>query len=544
MTTSAAGVRALIVLGMAAGPVAGGPERTFNLYNDVTDRRLATYTIERTVRRVGEREHEKETLTFTQPSRWVRLNLLAESRGNSKLVQMLVEESPRKITLLRGGKPVEKPPEPSELHLWPGSTRLATVDWSKADCPCIVPATAPTQQGAMFALLDVAHWPAEKKKVGDRWDSAIESEFFSGTQSLELKEVVKQGDRTCLRIELNVNGRFRGRAAKDGAEFVGGKALFIWPYGRNILETLDGSVVWQDGGRDGGQYEMKVLVGAATNEVISIDAANELIDQLNAINGAIVDKNGGKIAEARAACAKYVEKWPQGLWRPAIDYLTTELNPERNAKIAEAEFRQRVVAGLKRWQEAAEKDDDAELNAARDELRKLADGERDRLVSQLKHASENVRASTAFALAFGTSGENLAMLCAAARDPSARVRGWALYGLAERGSRDTDVSVLEAGLNDEDAVVRARACEAVAECVPAKSPRIAELRERIFTLMQKDNRDGTRIAAAAAMGRIGTAEDVARLKKSIRHETSPKVRKRIERSIGQISAGQSAESGG
>ena len=118
-----------------------------------------------------------------------------------------------------------------------------------------------------------------------------------------------------------------------------------------------------------------------------------------------------------------------------------------------------------------------------------------------------------------SSGEFYAQIKAEAANP----RGDIWWG----GTGDPHLQAAEEGLTE-----------------PYKSPRMAELRERIFTLMQRDNRDGTRLAAAAAMGRIGTAEDVARLKKSIRHETSGKVRQRIERSVRQISAGQSAESGG
>jgi HEAT repeat protein len=507
------------------------PPREYRLYNDVTDRRLTSYHIERTIRRATERAGREETLTFSRSSRWVRLQLLAERRGNSKLVQMIVDEPPQQVAVLRNGRPVEAEPDPLELRLDPGSTRLSTDDWNKTDTPCLVPACEPSQQAAIFALLDVTHWPRGGQQVGDRWDTPIASELFSGTQSVALKDSGRIGDRTYLKLEISVTGRFRGKAARDGADFVGGTATVLWPYGRNVLESLEGTAAWKRGDE---RYEMKLRATIASNEVLSIDAANDLIDQLNAINAAIVDKNGGKLAEARAACAAYVEKWPNGLWRPAIDYLAADLDPQRNRSIAEAEFRQRVLASLKRWQDAGNRDDEAALDAARAELRILADEERARLLDLMKHESQNVRASTAFTLAFGSSAENLAAIQAAARDPSPRVRGWALYGIAERGSRETDVSVLADALGDEDPVVRARACEAVAACVPPGSPRMPELRERIFDLLLHDHRDGTRLAAAVAMGKIGTRDDLERLRKSIKHETSGKIRQRIERAIGQI----------
>lgn len=520
----------------AAPPSTSGKARSYRLKNDITDRRLSIYTLERTIRRTVRYGERSEELSYVATSEWVRLQLRDSDGRGGKIAQMIVDEAPTKIRLERDGRPVSEPPEPDSIALSGGSTRLATDEWTRTETTVLVPAAEPIEQAALSAMLDFARWPDEMKRVGDRWDNAVSTPYFEGTQSFELADVFRIGDSTILRLRMTVSGSLRGRAAKN-AEFGGAEAVIRWRYGRHTLDGLSGTARYRRNDGEGVEnYELKLDVRQTRNDILSIDAANLLIDQINTIGDIIIDKNSGKFAAARDGCGAFFKKWPDSLWRPAVDYLARELNAKLNPAVAEAEFRVRVIETLRNWRGANEGEKPEEIEAARTELKQLADGSRARLLKLLACDSQNLRAAAVFTLAFGSDPENLKLLEAAIKDASPRVRSWALYGLTETRHPPTDAAVFLVALNDDDPGVRARACAAAAECVPRSSRQMPAIRDRVFQLLRDDMRDGTRRAAAIAMGIIGTAEDIPRLRKGIKHETSRPIRERIERAIAAIEA--------
>lgn len=527
-----------------AAPPAQPKSRAYRLQNDTTDRRLSIYSLERTVKRTVRYGERSEVLSYTAKSEWTRLQLRDSDRRTGKIAQMIVDEPPAKIRLTRDGQPVSDPPEPDSIALSAGSTRLATDDWTRTETTVLVPAAEPMEQAALSAMLDFARWPEEPKRVGDHWDNSVSTPFFEGTQNFELADVLRVGDRTILRIRMNVDGALRGRAAKN-AEFAAAEVFIRWGYGRHTLDGLSGTARYRRNTGDAvEEYELALSVRQTRNDVLSVDAANLLIDQINAVGDLITDKNAGKFAAARDGCAAFLKKWPDSLWRPAVDYLAREMNSKLNPAVADAEFRIRVVETLRKWRSANDGEKPDEIEAARAELKQLADGSRDRLLKLTTADGQNLRAASIFALAFGSNPDNARRIEAAMKDPSPRVRSWALYALTELRHAPADAGVFLVALNDDDPGVRARACAAAAECISPTSPQMPAIRDRVFQLLRDDMRDSTRRAAAIAMGIIGTADDIPRLRKGIKHETSRPIRERIERAIASIEARHGVRSAG
>ncbi len=531
---------AWVVLAVASAASAAPPgtpkTRSYRLQNDTTDRRLSVYSLERTIRRTVRYGERSEVLSYVAKSEWTRLQLRDADQRTGKIAQMIVDAAPAKIKLTRDGQPVSEPPEPDSIALSGGSTRLATDEWTKSETTVLVPAAEPIEQAAISAMLDFARWPAEAMRVGDRWENSVATGFFDGTQSFELADVFRVGDRTMLRMRMTVQGSLRGRAAKN-SQFMGAEVVIRWGYGRHTLDGLSGTAHYRRNSGEGvEEYELTLVVRQTRNDILSVEAANLLIDQINAVGDLISDKNAGKFAAARDGCASFLKKWPDSLWRPAVDYLAREMDSKLNPAVAEAEFRVRVVETLRKWRAANEGEKADEIEAARKEMKQLADGCRPRLLKLLTGDSQNMRAAAVFTLAFGSDPDNAKRIEAAMKDASPRVRSWALYGLTELRRAPTDAGVFLVALNDDDPGVRARACAAAAECVPRGSPQMPAIRDRVFQLLRDDMRDGTRRAAAITMGIIGTAEDLPRLRKGIKHETSRPIRERIERAIATIEA--------
>ncbi len=511
----------------AAEPARG---RAYRLRNDTSDRRLTVYRVDRTLRRGS--AGGRDQVSYVQVSEWTRLQLAQGERSPARLVQLVSDQAADSHRARGSSDDADDPPM---LSVSAGSARIATDEWSARDAPVALPLVDAAQQAALAALLDFAHWPDGARRLGDRWENPLGANGFDGTQTFTLRDAERRDGRTLLTIELSAAGRFVGEATSGGATFDTAEARIVWHFGRNTLDSLSGRAAWHVGeGASRQHFELLVEARMVRHDVLSIDAANEHIDQLNELGEAIRLRRVGRTVDARAACQAYLDKWPRSLWRPALDHLMGEIDPSRHPSLVEAEFRMQLASMLKDWRSAQDGGDRDAIERARAALQQAARGDRDRLLNLIEHPGESTRSAAVFVLSFGNDDGDVDVLQRCTRDASPKVRVWALYGLAARRSPRTDPAVLLAALSDEDAAVRARACETVTSCVPRDSATLPMLKDRILTILREDGRDSTRLAAAAAMEVLATADDAPRLRRSLKAEPNRAVRVRIERTLKRV----------
>ncbi|MHC4796875.1 MAG: HEAT repeat domain-containing protein, partial [Planctomycetota bacterium] len=118
-----------------------------------------------------------------------------------------------------------------------------------------------------------------------------------------------------------------------------------------------------------------------------------------------------------------------------------------------------------------------------------------------------------FALAFGTAPGDVALIQEHCGDGDLRVRRTAFYALAIRASPFTDVELLLGGLEDGDATVRRRAGEGLGKCVAKDSDDIRAVRGALVKRLHDDS-PMVVVAAAQALIRIGSADDIAKIKEA------------------------------
>jgi len=91
-------------------------------------------------------------------------------------------------------------------------------------------------------------------------------------------------------------------------------------------------------------------------------------------------------------------------------------------------------------------------------------------------------------------------------------------------------------LDDKKASVRARACQAVAACVPREHFSIVRLADKLADLMVFDKKRAVRRQAIRALGAICAPADVPRLEDALTHELDKTNRAEIERAIKKLNA--------
>ena len=106
-----------------------------------------------------------------------------------------------------------------------------------------------------------------------------------------------------------------------------------------------------------------------------------------------------------------------------------------------------------------------------------------------------------------------------------------MTGLAARRSPMTDPQILLAVLRDEDNLVRRRACDAVAACIPREHSQIVAFVQAVTRLVKSDETAIVRRVAARAMAAIGSRADIDVLQRALESESDDAVRKELRRAI-------------
>lgn len=511
--------------------------RQIRFRNDLTEARQSIFRMTRTIRRTTPQNGYVETLAWRQAAEWVRFQMDESHPGFVKVAQIVADRPAQVMSLFHDADKVEPLPSPGLLGLSLGSTRLYTESMSGTDAPPLLPVADPAQAAVLAALLDVEHWPTDRKRIGDQWQHDLSGGGFAGAQTFELGDVKRVGNETLVTIRMKAAGEFTGALVDQRCKFVSGDAQIIWSSTWRMLKSIQAQASWARGeGASKQEFDLKVDLLLESTRVLDEEAAAAVRKQLIDFSALLDDERAGKPDETLAGCRTFEERWPGSVWLPAVRQLSSNIEQKRSGprELSEDELREALAKCLVTWQ-ATEAKDDPQTAAQRTKVRKLyeamANAHRDALLRMAGKADSNSRALAVFALAFGSAPANTAQLERAARDEAGKVRAWAVYGLAVRKATTVDSALLLELLRDEDANVRARACQAVSACVARDSAKLPPLRAQVLDVLLKDRADHVRFIAARTMEEIGTAADVAPLRRALSHEVDQPLRAAIERAI-------------
>lgn len=523
-----------LVLAALLGPAPAaqaGSETTFK--NNLLPGHLTIHRLHRETTRKAKRKGYTEKLVYTQTAEWTQCNL-DEGAPNRMTVYQLMVDGPARVRSLKRGKDRVRPaPQADAFGLAQPSTRLTSEIKTPRDAPVQVPNCLPVEKAVLRLLLDVAHWPAKAIPPGHRWERPIDDAQFRGTQSFQFVDIERGREGSVARLTLYVQGEFRRGLAEDW-RFGKGQAIVYWSRMDRTLLKMEARAefarIRPTGDED---YELKLTVDAKEMTTLGDERVEQELKQLNVFAEALQLQRAGDEGNARSVCARFLDAWPDSLWRPAVE----ELQAQSTRRVAAApvltpsQINDLLGRGVIAWEAARDTLDYDLMDRTRDGLAALIGEHRSRIHALATGGDEAARASAAFALAVGGNEGDFRLAQKAARDNSPRVRAMALAGLAGRASRDTSVELLMLVLADDAPQVRRRACQAVAACVPREHYAIAQLAERLIRVMIDDNDTLVRRHAIRALAAIGAPADIPALEKALTHELDKTNRREIEKAI-------------
>lgn len=519
-----------------AHPTAAADHMTFR--NNLIPGHLSVHRVSRLTHRKARRKGFSEKLSYAQIAELVQCNLSDSQARGVQVFQMIVDQPAKVISLFHDAERVRPAPPAERFSLPNGSTRLHSMAVSPRDAPYQVPLGDPAERAVLAALLDFAHWPKGKVNAGHRWERALEVGGFSGKQTFEFVDLVRIKGQVVARVTLYVEGAFRGPLQKD-YHFVKAQAIIHWARLDRVLLKMEGRAEYSRHRPNGDeQYTLELNVDLKKNVILTPEQQDLTIDQLNLFAEVDKKRREGDNREARRLCDAFQEKWPDSIWLPAVIEARRQATPHRRNtnRLSTSKLKNVLAKSLIAW-EASQQNDQYDLeDRTRRILHLLAKDYRTRLLKLAKNKDKTVRARAVFALAFSDQPDDFLVVQDATRDRASLVRGMALVGLAARRDPRTNVELLIQRLDDKKASVRARACQAVAACVPREHFSIARLADKLADLMVFDKKRAVRRQAIRALGAIGAPADVPRLEDALTHELDKTNRAEIERAIKKLNA--------
>ncbi|MCG8406299.1 MAG: HEAT repeat domain-containing protein [Phycisphaerales bacterium] len=508
-------------------------EMTFK--NNLLPGCLTIHKISRLIQRKVPRKDFKEELSYTQTARWVQCNLGERKPGAVTVYQMMVDQPAKVRSLFRGAKKIKPPPSAEHFNLSKGSARLHSVTKGPRDAPYQVPLTNPLERAVLRVMLDFAHWPKKKIQAGHTWDQKIDDRIFKGTQKFEFVDFDKVKGEVVARVTMYVEGDFQGALEKDYA-FVKGQAILYWSRLDRTLLKMEARAEYKRL-RPGGDedYEMELKVSLKKLETLNAEDQDRMIEQLNLFATADKRLREDRKADARALCQHFYSAWPDSVWLPVVEELESLAKPKRRLKrLKTSQVKKLLGKSVIAWETGRTNHDYDLIDKTRDALTTLTQEYRDKLLKIAKSKSSKTRAPAIFALAFSENPEDFRMVQKAARDNASTVRAMALAGLAARGSPQTSVEMLLGRLDDKKAKVRARACQAIAACVPREHFSVAKVVEKVTHLMIHDKKVSVRREAIRALAAVGAPADIPKLEKALNHELEIPNREEIKKAIARL----------
>lgn len=525
-----------LVLLLVACPMSARAEPTgrMTFRNNLIPGHMTKHNIDRVMRRTTKLPTHEETVSYARRSEWVQCNVDEDKPGNVKVYQMMADRPPKVLSAYQGKERVKPTPDVARYNLISGSPSLYSAIRTPRDATVeVLPITEPAEQAVLAGLLDVAHWPRKSIEVGHRWQRNVDYAGFTGTQTFEFKELGRIGGQVVGQLTLFVEGDFTGALARE-YKFGKAQAVIYWSRLEQLMIKIEGQATYvQERGSRNDEYELKLDVGLDGEKRLGEGLQAVNVKQLNAIAGAVTDLASGDKKAAYFACSAFHDRWPDSVWLPAVKSIVTRAtHREKTAKrLSERQFTKLLRKSVVAWQAALENEDFDLLSRTRSALRTAADDYRARLRKLMKGNHDADRGRAVFAIAFSSRPADLALVEKGVEDTSPIVRALALAGLAARRSQLTDPEILLAALNDKDDLVRRRACEAVAACIPREHAQIVALVQTVTRLVTSDETAIVRRAAARTLAAIGSRADIAVLQRASDTENDAGVQKELRRAI-------------
>jgi hypothetical protein len=515
------------------------PPQSMQFRNNLLPGHLTIHRITRTVTRKAKRKSLTERLTYGQQTRWVQCNIGEPKPGSVMCYQMIVDQPPKVESLKRGKKPVEPAPKAADFGLVQPTPALCSAYRTPQDSPPQVPMTDPAQRAVLSVLLDYAHWPKNKIDAGHKWERDLHGGGITGKQTFEFIDMEEGNRGAVARVTLYVEGKFEDPLSKE-YEFGKGQAILYWSRLERTLVRMEAQADYiRKRENSPEEYKLKLTLDLTKLEMLSEQAQDTVIDQMLAFEKAQKAQRDGRYPEARDLCREYRQKWPDAVWMPVVEELerrTVEKKSAGSASLTTEELDALLVKTLLAY-EAAIKSYEYDLaERARGRLGQLADENHGKLVKLAQDEDPHKRGRAVFALVFGSRTEDLRAVEKAVRDPVASVRAMALAALAARRDPETSQELPVVMLDDPEAQVRIRACEAVAACLSPEHFSVAKAAEKLDKLMREDGEAAVRIAAVRALAAIGSVADVPKIEEASAKESDEQVRKEMEKALGRLRA--------
>ncbi len=514
----------------ARGPSGGG---TMSFKNNLLPGQLTEHRVKRVTRRTMQKGDVSEVLTYQQNADWLHCNIDEPKPGSAMLYQMMVDHPPTVVKVTRDGKKVSPTPEASQFNLPLGSTRLHSSATTSRDAEVQAPITAPVQQAVLTGLLDFAHWPAGTVVAGHRWQRDFSCEGFAGTQTFEFVDTVKLGDTMTARVTLFVEGHFTGGLEREYS-YGKGQALMYWSRPDRTLLKMEGQADYERN-REGkpDQYHLKLNVDLATSKQLTDDEQEQVKVELTVFAEALKKYRAKDVKSTLEICRNFRSQWPKSRWLPAVAELEAQAapKPSEQSRLSADQLKKVLMQTIVAWEAARTSGEHDLQEKARGTLAQVAIEYRVKLEKLARDKDSSVRSQAVFALAMGKNPEDAAIVQKAINDKSPTVRAMALAGCVARGRSDIHADLLIARLDDDEAGVRRRACQAVAACVPPEHFSIVKIVEKLDHLMVYDDSDLVRKEAIRALAVVGAPADIPRLEKALTHEMNHDNRDEIEKAI-------------
>ncbi len=520
---------------------AAGPDRAADVMrfkNNLLPGHLTVHTVARLTHRTAPRKDFTEKLSYVQAGEFVQCNLEEPAGGAAGAYQMMVDRSAKVVGYFRGAESVKPLPPARQFDLPKASVRLYKQTVQSYDAPVLVPRGDAAEQAILRAALDFAHWPKDRIKAGHRWQRDISDGGFRGTQTFEFAGLERVKDQVVAGVGLRIDGAFDAPLDKE-YRFGGGKIVIHWLRLERTLLGLEGKVNYKRSRPGGAEEDYELEINVTLKDLRRLDDPERdgMIDQLTVFAQADRALREGDAKAAWEMCGQFRTQWPKSVWAPAVEQLASQARPKRPPKrFKTSEIEELLAKSFIVW-ETARRDENFDLmDRTRRTLVELVGDYHTKLYKILRGDDNKARASVVFALALSEDAGDFLYAQKAVGDSSRYVRVAALAGLTARASPETSVETLLGALEDKKASVRARACQAVATCVPREHYSIARAVEKLAEIMIDDEEAGVRQEAIRALRAIGGPPDIARLEKALRHEVDKKNRAEIEAAIKRLEA--------
>ncbi|MBX3396800.1 MAG: HEAT repeat domain-containing protein [Phycisphaerae bacterium] len=506
------------------------------LKNNLLPGHFTQHRVVRTVHRKIRKDRKTEELIYRQSLDWTQLNANETSPGHVRVVHQIVDGPARVVSLFDGAAMVTPTPRPAYFGLSRGDIRLYSLERSAYESEVLVPKGGALDTAVLRVMLDFAYWPKHALTAGGKWERDVRDADFEGKQTMEFIELLKGKDETAAVMTMYVTGNFKGSLESE-CRFTKGQAIIHWARMDRTLLKLEARAEYERRRPEGVEtYVMELAADATRVQTLTADQRDVLIDQLIVFDKAETSLRKGDRKEAFALCTEYRQKWPKSVWMPALEELERRISPRERAPalMKSSELARTLGEALIKYEAARSKRDVDVLDQTRRLLAALTKEYGSKIRTLAKSGDDKQRAPAVFALAFSAEGDDFYMVQKYARDESAAVRAMALAGMAARRDPETSVELLLLVLDDRKANVRARACEAVAACVPREHYSVEKISERLGVLMLEDDSRAVRLEAVRALSAIGGAVDVERLERVLSRETDSEIRKEAEVAVKRL----------